>query len=132
MARSSQLVRLGSCMTTEPLALFAVPRSRPADQIFDALCTATGIDYHQLTTLGRGPLNRAVKELRAVGATPDQIEARAKQWARKFPNATLTPCALAKHWASLVPPVTHRAFTDTTPDHTGAIPMPANLRKWRA
>jgi len=39
--------------------------------------------------------------LRAAGATPDEIFARAKRWALHFDHATLTDHALEKHWDTL-------------------------------
>ena len=46
-------------------------------------------------------MNRPLAELRAVGATPDEIRVRAGRYLRVFDRAALTPTALAKHWASL-------------------------------
>lgn len=75
------------------------PRKR--DEIFDALCAETNTDPSQLTQTGRGPLNRATKDLRDQGATPDEIHYRAGAFRRRYPNIALTAPALSKHWASL-------------------------------
>ena len=83
--------------TEKPLA----PKARARDPIFDALCELTGTDTTQLTTMGRGALNRAVKELRQLDATGPEIHTRAHTFARKYPNATMTAPALVKHWATL-------------------------------
>jgi hypothetical protein len=74
---------------------------RPRDVIFDSLCDVTGTDPSQLTDSGRGALNRAVKELRALQASGDQIHMNANTFRRRYPNAVLTAPALVKHWASL-------------------------------
>ena len=87
----------------EPIA--AAPRQAPAkkDELFEAVAEACGIDWNNLTKTGRGPLNKAVSELRGVGATPDQVKARAATYRKTYPDAVLTPMALTKHWASLAP-----------------------------
>ena len=53
-----------------------------------------------MTRSARGQLNKAVKELREVGATEEQVKAKAKAYRQQYPNATLTPTALVKHWSS--------------------------------
>jgi DNA-binding transcriptional ArsR family regulator len=85
----------------EPIA--AAPREAPAkkDELFEAVAAACGIDWTNLTPSGRGPLNRAVKELRDIGVTPDQVGGRAAAYKKQYPDAALTPMALTKHWASL-------------------------------
>jgi biotin operon repressor len=85
----------------EPLA--AAPRekfTRPADTLFETVANVCGITLTGLTRSSRGQLNRAVKELREVGATEQDVTAKAKAYRTQYPNATLTPSALVKHWAS--------------------------------
>jgi hypothetical protein len=76
-------------------------RQRPTDDLFEAVVAACGIDAKDLTPAGRGPLNNALKQLREVDATPGQVQVRARRYRAQFPQASLTPAALAKHWASL-------------------------------
>jgi predicted transcriptional regulator len=88
----------------EELVAAAPPeKSAKKDELFEAVAAACGIDWTNLTKTGRGPLNKAVSELRGVGATPDQVSARAQAYRRTYPDAPLTPMALTKHWAALVP-----------------------------
>jgi hypothetical protein len=61
--------------------------------------------------LGRAPLNRAVKELRDIGVTPEQVQPRATAYRKTYPDAPLTPMALTKHWAALTPTGTPRPTT---------------------
>ncbi|HEY7823931.1 MAG TPA: helix-turn-helix domain-containing protein [Acidimicrobiia bacterium] len=70
------------------------------DETFETLAEVCGISLTGLTRSARGQLNRAAKELREVEATPDMIRAKAKAYKAQYPNATLTPTALVKHWAS--------------------------------
>lgn len=86
----------------EPLAPPPAARApRPRDLIWDAVVSVCGIVDASLTRSGKGAVAKAVAELKAVGATPDEIRAKAAQWPRTFPGAQLTAPALAKHWANL-------------------------------
>ena len=87
----------------ESIAATPPEKSAKKDELFEAVAAACGIDWTNLTPTGRGPLNRAVKELRDIGVTPDQVEPRARAYRKTYPDAPLTPMALTKHWAALVP-----------------------------
>jgi biotin operon repressor len=86
-------------------SLAAAPQEKSAkkDELFEAVAQVCGIDWTALTKTGRGPLNKAVKELREIGVTPDQVGGRAAAYRKTYPDAPLTPMALTKHWASLAP-----------------------------
>ena len=71
--------------------------------VFKALCETLQYDTSGLTTTARGQLNKASKELAEVGATPHDIEVRAKNFALSF-GWKPTPMALVKHWASMQQP----------------------------
>lgn len=75
--------------------------ARKRDEVFEAVCVACRIDWTQLTDTARGPVNRAVRELKAVGATPEAIFDRAWTFEIRYPDITITPMALAKHWPAL-------------------------------
>ncbi len=75
---------------------------RKADELFESLAEACGIDWHHLTPAARGELNAATKALREAGdATPNEIGLRAGFYRLTYPTAALTPSALAKHWPAL-------------------------------
>lgn len=74
---------------------------RSRDLLFEALAEVCGIDWKNMTDMARGPLVKALKELRAVGATPQDVRARAGEYRSKYQGAALTPTALAKHWPAL-------------------------------
>ena len=86
-------------------SLAAPPRevSAKKDELFEAVAKACSIDWRNLTSSGRGPLNKAVKELREIGVTADQVGGRAAAYKKQYPDAALTPIALTKHWAALAP-----------------------------
>jgi hypothetical protein len=96
----------GVLVTNEVNNLAAAPPQESAkkkDDLFEAVATACNIDWTNLTPSGRGPLNKAVKELRDIGVTADQVGGRAAAYRRTYPEAPLTPMALTKHWAALTP-----------------------------
>lgn len=77
------------------------PKRRTRDPIFDAVVSECGIDPSELTKSARGAVNTAVKQLRDIGATAEEIHARARRHREQWPDATLTPTSLAKHYAQL-------------------------------
>lgn len=66
-----------------------------------AFMVCSGLDPGELTTSARGALMHAAKQLREVDATPDGIHERARRHRKQWPDATLTPTSLAKHYAQL-------------------------------
>lgn len=89
------------------------PRGR--DALFDALVEVCRIDTASLTTSARGAANKALKELREVNATAEQVHQAAKAYRAKYPTAGVTPSALAKHWPQLVEP--ERVATTSSADY---------------
>jgi hypothetical protein len=84
--------------TSEPRQ--TIRRGRRRDAHFETLLEVCGIEAASLTESGRGAVNRALRELRAVGATPEEIRRRAARYRVRY-SLPLTPSALAKHWAAL-------------------------------
>jgi biotin operon repressor len=76
------------------------PRKR--DDLFNALVEVCQIDPSSMTSSARGAANRAIKELREVGATPEQVVQAASSYRSRYSEAAVTPSALAKHWPSLL------------------------------
>jgi hypothetical protein len=77
------------------------PAARKTDPLFDALVEACGVNPAELTTSFRGSVNKALKDLRAVDATPGQVKVRAQRFRKRYESISLTPSALAKHWPAL-------------------------------
>jgi len=96
---STRLWEEQSLGANESAAARAHARARPRDLLFEAVCEVCGIDWHELTE--RGPINAAVRKLKAVGATPGEVHVRAQNYRRTFDHAALTPPALCKHWPQL-------------------------------
>jgi hypothetical protein len=93
-------------------------RKRKPDPIFDAIVTATSTDPASMTKSARGALNKAAKELRDVGATPEDVARRARRYRERFPRAACTSSALVKHWPTL--------------DHdVERPPIPDEMSRWR-
>lgn len=79
-----------------------MPAARQRDFLFEALCTVGGHDITALTKTTRGALNRARKELAEVGASADDVVARAATYRRLHPEWDFTVPALVRHWDTLV------------------------------
>lgn len=79
----------------------AAPRQRARDLLFDAMTDACGIIQTEMTRTLHGQASKAVKELRGAGATPDEVLRRAEVYRATYPDSSLTPAALCKHWAMM-------------------------------
>lgn len=95
--------------------------TRPTDELWEAVVATCGIDASQLTASGRGAINNALKQLRDVEATPGQVKVRAQRYRNTWPQASLTPSALAKQWAALSGSGPETAPTNTAEDRFAAF-----------
>lgn len=77
----------------------AVGRAR--DEVWDALMAACRIDTTAIPGPARGAYNRAVRELRSIDATPEQIAAKAAAFRRTWPTVSMTPTALVRRWGEV-------------------------------
>lgn len=76
--------------------------TRPVDECWEALVDET----QAVPEVERGALNQALRAIRAVcsregihpDSIPQEIHLRADAYRRTFPNCSVTPMALAKHW----------------------------------
>lgn len=75
------------------------PPKRPRDELWDALTSELGSE--PATRTERGSWNKALKDLREAGATPQDVHQRSAVYRHRWPEVSLTPTALAKHWGSL-------------------------------
>lgn len=77
------------------------PRSR--NPVMDALASATGIDPAHIGTAMAKRLNSKITVIKesSPDVTPEEIQARAAAYRQKWPEMSLTPEALAKHWHTL-------------------------------
>ena len=62
----------------------------------------------------RGRINRALKSIRAINATPAGLQARITEYCRRWPDVECTLTAIAAHWNSLgiLPPKNPRDMDD--------------------
>lgn len=91
-----------------------MPRER--DLLWESLVETCGADSSEMTKSERGRYNKALKELKEVGAKPEDIKLRAAKYRQKFPGADLTPTALVAHWSALKPPA---ARLQSVPQESG-------------
>lgn len=75
------------------------PRAARQDDLWDAVMAGCNIDVASIPQSARGAYNRAVGDLRKVGATPGEVRDRCAGFRMRWPNASLTPTALARRWA---------------------------------
>jgi hypothetical protein len=92
----------------EPLAPVGAKRT---DVVWDALMAVTGVTA--VTSSARGAYNRATKDLRDVGAEPDEIARRGLVFRERWPDASLTPTALARRWGECDPDRQHAPVDPT-------------------
>lgn len=78
------------------------PRAR--DDTWDAVMVACNVDAQSIPPSARGGYNKAVADLKAVGATPSDIRQRAHNFQLHWPDISLTPTALARRWAEVAEP----------------------------
>lgn len=77
-------------------------RARKPDLLWEAVLETCGISG-PIPSSARGAYNRAVADLRAVDATPEEVASRGAMFRARWPGASLTPPALARHWAECKP-----------------------------
>ena len=76
------------------------------DLIFEAVARVCGIDWTApLTATARGQINKAVRELREIGASPEDVARVAAAYRIRWPEIDLTPTALVKHWGTATAPL---------------------------
>lgn len=74
-------------------------RAREKDPIWDAVSEVTEAEPESRPECSRRGM--VVRELKQLGATVDEIRARAKRYKMKYPNAPLTDTALLGRWGEL-------------------------------
>jgi len=70
------------------------------DELWDMMLHVCGYQYDELTPSARGWVNQGVKELRDIGASPDELLKRSRKYWHKFKRRP-SPSAISKHWSSL-------------------------------
>lgn len=69
------------------------------DSLWESLQSACGFKPEGIGE--RSLFGKCVNELLALGATPDEVKARASRWPMRYRGATMTPRALLMHWGEL-------------------------------
>lgn len=84
---------------TNPLAPDEPARHGDDDRLWRAVTTACGVDDSTPTATERAAWAKAIADLATAGATPELVAERAAGFRRRWPDATLTPTALARRWS---------------------------------
>ena len=82
----------------------AAPAARQRNELWDALTEECGWT-DKLTKSQQGRVAAAVKELKEVDATADEVRKRAANYRRKYPGMDVTPTAIAANWSAIATPV---------------------------
>jgi len=77
-------------------------RKRPRDELWDTF--AEEERREPKTKSERGQWNEGLGQLRKIGATSEQLRRAIRAYHRQWPEMTLTPTALAKHWSQFETP----------------------------
>ena len=85
-----------------PIYVTELEQNSLAPTLFETILDVCKIDQGSLTASGKGSAMKACKELAEVGATPADIEVVSKRYRAAYPNAQITPTALAKHYGTLI------------------------------
>jgi len=89
-------------------------KNKRVDELWEAMIEACGYELSDITASVRGRLNKALKELREVNATADQIRGAAAAYRKMYPNFTLTPNAMVSNWAQIRPKTTRTTAKSRT------------------
>ncbi len=73
-------------------------RPRSTDELWDVLSEELG---EVATDSERGRRNKALKELRQVGATPDDVRGRIAEYRSRWPNIDITAIGIVRNWTTL-------------------------------
>lgn len=98
----------------------AVAVARPRNELWDALDAELGSASTPTECKLRG---KAVKELKAAGATAQDVHVRCAEYRLRWPSMALTETALIKHWS---------AMGTETPRLNNVSPGMAKLRRMMA
>ncbi len=99
----------------------AAKKQRARDPLWDAVCEAAGIDPNGMPRSQAADVGKTVRDLREVGAEPEQVRVARREWTRRFPGATFTHRVLRTHWGQLVAAPAPARPTD--PDLEGIAPL---------
>lgn len=96
--QGSDAVDLGPTTVDRGPSLALSERER---EIREAVAVECGVNLQVCTSRAHTQLALAARDITPVCASPGDVHARAAVYRARWPNASLTPLALAKHWPSL-------------------------------
>lgn len=78
-------------------------RKARRQDLCDAVMRECRIRSKDVTRSQQRAIDRCAEQLDAVAANPSEVRRRAREFRMRWPNITLTPAGLARHWAGLAP-----------------------------
>ena len=82
-------------------SLGEVEKVKPRNLIWDSIVESFGFKPEEITRALASQIGKVVKDLNQVGATPEEVKQRHRNYRILHPDWELTPNALVKHWAGL-------------------------------
>lgn len=76
-------------------------KKRAKDLIFEEVANQCGIDWNKAPANELGRLNKAVKQLKEIDATVEEIALVANWYKKNWKNITLTPTAIVSNWSMI-------------------------------
>jgi len=78
-------------------------KARARNPVIDVLACIDGSQLDEITGPAWAAAGKALSQIKAVtpDVTPDEIRRRSANYRTKYRDATISPLALAKHWAAL-------------------------------
>lgn len=97
---------------------------------WDVLVEVTGVE--PTTPSEKSNYGKAVKDLRAIGASPGDIRLRGTRYRDMWPDMELTPNALLQHWSKFEHPPGVRAVHGAPTGRRDGPPPEQRIAGWRA
>ncbi|QNN24939.1 helix-turn-helix domain-containing protein [Planctomycetales bacterium ZRK34] len=101
-ARRTKQIEQNKKQSAQAAPASAAGAARKRDPIWDAVVEA--FKLNPITKAERSRVGKIVRDLRAKGATPDDIRRRLERYRATWPDMTATPEALVKHWDMFAAP----------------------------
>jgi hypothetical protein len=98
----------------------AVAEARPRNELLDALATVGGGKPEEIVPSKWSGIAKALSDIKAVcpDLTIDELQRRARNYRSHYPEAALTPFALASHWAICAGTKRHSSFDEIKIDRS--------------
>jgi hypothetical protein len=98
---TTDVVTIADPPSAKATEIVPLRKEKPRDEIWDAVMWVCRINTSGIPAGARSGYGKVVKELKQLGATPQDIHERGAAYRIAYRDAPLTPHALIKHWAQV-------------------------------